>query len=45
MELNFGAKKLNKSFYGILVYTWVRSEFKDKMTIMCQPWDNQHMLV
>ena len=23
-------KKLNKSFYGIMAYTWVRSEFKDK---------------
>jgi hypothetical protein len=38
-------KKLNKSFYGIMAYTWVRSEFKDKNnTFKASAWDNQHII-
>ena len=38
-------KKLNKSFYGILAYTWVRSEFKDKNdNYVPSAWDNQHII-
>ena len=38
-------KKLNKSFYGILAYTWVRSEFKDKNNnYIPSAWDNQHII-
>lgn len=38
-------KKLNKSFYGIMAYTWVRSEFKDKKnTFIPSAWDNQHII-
>ena len=38
-------KKLNKSFYGIMAYTWVRSEFKDKTnTYIPSAWDNQHII-
>ena len=38
-------KKLNKFFYGILAYTWVRSEFKDKNdNFIPSSWDNQHIL-
>jgi hypothetical protein len=38
-------KKLNKSFYGILAYTWVRSEFMDKDSIYRpSAWDNQHII-
>ncbi|MEK9618545.1 MAG: TonB-dependent receptor [Flavobacteriales bacterium] len=38
-------KKLNKSFYGIMAYTWVRSEFKDKNnTYIPSAWDNQHII-
>ena len=38
-------KKLNKSFYGILAYTWVRSEFKDKNDeYKPSAWDNQHII-
>ena len=38
-------KKLNKSFYGILAYTWVRSEFKDKNgDYIASAWDNKHII-
>ena len=38
-------KKLNKSFYGIISYTWVRSEFKDKNDeYKPSAWDNQHII-
>ena len=38
-------KKLNKSFYGIMAYTWVRSEFKDKKNeYIPSTWDNQHII-
>ncbi len=38
-------KKLNKSFYGILAYTWVRSEFKDKHNAFIpSAWDNKHII-
>ena len=38
-------KKLNKSFYGILAYTWVRSEFKDKNgKYIASAWDNKHII-
>ena len=38
-------KKLNKSFYGILAYTWVRSEFKDKNdNYVPSAWDNKHII-
>ena len=38
-------KKLNKSFYGILAYTWVRSEFKDKYNAFVpSAWDNKHII-
>ncbi len=38
-------KKLNKSFYGIMAYTWVRSEFMDKDSIYRpSAWDNQHII-
>jgi hypothetical protein len=38
-------KKLNKSFYGIIAYTWVRSEFRDKNEkYIPSAWDNQHII-
>ena len=38
-------KKLNKLFYGIMAYTWVRSEFMDKNnTFIPSAWDNQHII-
>ena len=38
-------KKLNKSFYGILAYTWVRSEFEDKNdNYVPSAWDNKHII-
>jgi hypothetical protein len=38
-------KKLNKSFYGILAYTWVRSEFRDKSdNYKPSAWDNKHIV-
>jgi hypothetical protein len=38
-------KKLNKSFYGIMAYTWVRSEFKNKKNeYIPSAWDNQHII-
>ena len=38
-------KKLNKSFYGILAYTLVRSEFKDKNNeYIPSAWDNRHII-
>ena len=38
-------KKLNKRFYGILAYTWVRSEFIDKYGIYRpSAWDNKHLI-
>lgn len=38
-------KKLNKRFYGILAYTWVRSEFIDKDGIYRpSAWDNKHLI-
>jgi len=38
-------QKLSTSVYGILSYTWVRSEFKDKNGIYIpSAWDNKHIL-
>jgi len=38
-------QKLSTSIYGILSYTWVRSEFKDKKGIYSpSSWDNKHIL-
>lgn len=38
-------QKLSSSIYGILSYTYVRSEFKDKNGIYVpSSWDNRHML-
>ena len=38
-------KKLNKSFYGIFAYTWVRSEFKNKYNAFVpSAWDNKHII-
>ena len=38
-------KKLSKRFYGILAYTWVRSEFQDKNDeFRPSAWDNQHII-
>lgn len=38
-------QKLYKGFYGILAYTWVRSEFADKNgEFLPAAWDNGHIL-
>lgn len=38
-------QKLSSSIYGIISYTWVRSEFKDKNGIYTpSSWDNKHIL-
>lgn len=38
-------QKLYKGFYGILAYTFVRSEFEDKNgDLIPSSWDNQHIL-
>ncbi len=38
-------QKLNKSIYGILSYTYVKSEFQDKNGIYIpSAWDNRHIL-
>jgi len=38
-------QKLSTSIYGIISYTWVRSEFKDKNGIYIpSAWDNKHIL-
>ncbi|TAJ09179.1 TonB-dependent receptor [Marinilabiliaceae bacterium JC017] len=38
-------QKLSTSVYGILSYTWVRSEFKDKHGVYVpSSWDNHHIL-
>jgi len=38
-------QKLSTSIYGILSYTWVRSEFKDKHSqYRPSAWDNKHIL-
>ncbi len=38
-------QKLNNSIYGILSYTWVRSEFEDKNgNDVSSAWDNRHIL-
>lgn len=38
-------QKLWKSFYGILAYTWVRSEFQDyKGNFVPSSWDAQHLI-
>lgn len=38
-------QKLYKGFYGILAYTFVRSEFKDKTgTFKPSSWDNRHII-
>lgn len=39
-------QKLFKGFYGLVTYTFVRSEFKDKNgTFIPSSWDNQHIVV
>lgn len=41
----FAQKKSYKGLYGILSYTFVRSEFQDKFNInIPSSWDNQHLL-
>lgn len=41
----FVQQKLTSSIYGIISYTWVRSEFKDKNNeLIPSSWDNQHVL-
>lgn len=38
-------QKLYKGFYGILAYTWVRSEFEDKNEkLISSSWDNRHVV-
>ena len=38
-------QKLSNTIYGILSYTWVRSEFKDKNGLYVpSSWDNKHIL-
>ena len=38
-------KKLNKLFYGIIAYTWVRSEFKDMNdNYVASAWDSRHII-
>lgn len=38
-------QKLSKTFYGILAYTWVRSEFKDQNDLYKpSSWDNGHII-
>ncbi|MCS6979497.1 MAG: TonB-dependent receptor [Flavobacteriales bacterium] len=38
-------QKLFRGFYGILAYTFVRSEFSDKMgRLIPSAWDNRHIL-
>jgi hypothetical protein len=38
-------RKLSKSFYGILAYTWVRSEFRNKYDNYApSAWDNGHII-
>ncbi len=38
-------QKLWKGFYGILAYTWVRSEFQDRNgTFVPSAWDAQHLI-
>jgi hypothetical protein len=38
-------QKLSKNFYGILAYTWVRSEFKDQNNLYKpSAWDNGHIV-
>ena len=38
-------QKLSKNFYGILAYTWVKSEFKDKNgDYRPSAWDNGHII-
>jgi hypothetical protein len=38
-------QKLYKGFYGILAYTWVRSEFEDKNEkLVASSWDNRHVV-
>lgn len=38
-------QKLWKGFYGILAYTFVRSEFEDKNgEYLASAWDNQHLI-
>lgn len=46
MGIEFMAQqKLYKGFYGILTYTYVRSEFKDKNNqYVSSSWDNEHIV-
>ena len=38
-------QKLSKNFYGILAYTWVKSEFKDQFNnFVPSSWDNGHII-
>ncbi len=38
-------QKMIKGFYGILAYTWVRSEFKDKNDMYVpSAWDSRHIV-
>jgi hypothetical protein len=38
-------QKLYKGFYGIVAYTWVRSEFEDKNEkLIASSWDNRHVV-
>jgi hypothetical protein len=41
----FLQQKLSSSIYGLISYTWVRSEFEDKNgNYLPSAWDNQHIL-
>ncbi len=41
----FFQQKLTKNWYGLLSYTWVRSEFEDKIgNLIPSSWDNQHVM-
>ena len=38
-------QKLRKGFYGIIAYTWVKSEFEDKNgDLVPSAWDNGHLV-
>lgn len=41
----FVQQKLFRGFYGLLAYTWMRSEFEDKnQNLVASSWDNRHTL-
>lgn len=41
----FVQQKLFKGFYGMLAYTWMKSQFEDKnQNLVASSWDNRHTL-